>query len=245
MNYFFYIILGVAPSLIWLVFYLRKDANPEPKTMVFKIFLGGALMGPIAVFLQMAIMGVFGKILNLPYFFAALSLANKSFFFNIFLIAPLTEEFLKYLVVKYRVLKNPSFDEPLDAMLYLIISALGFAAVENLLYILLAENLTMQLAVNQTVTRFLSAILLHTLSSGILGYFLAKSMINFKNRKKLFLQGFILAIAIHSAYNYLAWLLSSNSHTAAPLLAIFLLSLSGIVAWQFKRLKNQLSVCNI
>ena len=38
-----YVILGLLPSLTWLSYYLTKDLHPEPKKMILKIFLWGAL----------------------------------------------------------------------------------------------------------------------------------------------------------------------------------------------------------
>ena len=43
MSYFIYIIAGVLPSAIWLLFYLRKDRHPESKRMILKIFLYGMI----------------------------------------------------------------------------------------------------------------------------------------------------------------------------------------------------------
>ena len=244
MNYLFYSVLGLAPSLIWLMFYLRKDQHPEPKNMVLRIFFWGALMGPAAIFFQLITRWGCQPTLEWYSFWASIGQNDFRYFLNIFLFAPLIEEFLKYIVVRWQVLKNPSFDEPLDAMLYLIISALGFAAVENLLNIFLAPNLTPSLAVSQSIARFLSATLLHTLSSGLLGFFLALSLLNLKKRRLFFWGGFLLAIGFHSLYNYLAWLISSNK-LFILILALFLVGLGALVSWQFYYLKKQLSICKI
>jgi len=242
--YLGYAILGFLPSAIWLLFYLNKDSHPEPKKMVFKVFFWGMLTGPAAIILQLSARWLCGPIGDLSSFFASVGQRDSRFFLNILLFAPLIEEYLKYYVVKRIILKNPAFDEPLDAMLYLIISALGFAATENLLNIFLASNLTLQLAASQAIARFLSATLLHTLASGILGYFLARSLLNLKKRKSILAAGFILAVAFHSFYNYLAWLLEYNKLLALAL-ATFLILLIIIVSWQFGRLKKQLSICKI
>ena len=244
MDYFFYIILGLAPSLIWLMFYLRKDQHPEPKKMVLKIFLLGALTGPIAIVFQLATRWSCQPTFEWPQFWATISLNDYRYFLNIVLFAPLIEEFLKYSVVKWQVLKNPSFDEPLDAMLYMIISALGFAAVENLLNIFLAPGLNMQLALSQAIARFLSATFLHTLTSGLLGYFLALSLLNFKKKRLFFWGGFLLAASLHGFYNYLAWLIDFNK-VFVIVLTLFLVALGALVSWQFYSLKKQLSVCKI
>lgn len=241
----FYILLGLAPSVIWLIFYLRKDSRPEPKTMVLKIFILGALMGPAAVLLQLAARWLSQPTTEWLPFFAALDKRGGGLFFlNIAVFAPLSEEFLKFLVVRWAVLKNPSFDEPIDAMIYLIISALGFAALENLLNIFFLPELTLNKALNQAVVRFISATLLHTLSSGILGYFLALSLANFKKRALILGEGFLLAVVIHSLYNYFAWLTDFNKFIILPMAGL-LAGASIAVLWQFRRLKKRLSVCKI
>lgn len=244
MNYIYYTALGLAPSLIWLMFYLHKDRHPEPKKLVLKIFLWGALMGPAAIVLQLATRWASQPTSEWSYFMATLGQNDFRYFLNIILFAPIIEEYLKYAVVKRHVLKDPSFDEPLDAMLYLIISALGFAAVENLLNIFLAPNLTIQAALSQATARFLSATFLHTLSSGLMGYFLALSLLNIKKRKMYLLTGFLLAIGFHGLYNFLAWLLNS-SIVYAFALAFLLMILAGIITWQFYYLKKQLSICKL
>jgi len=245
MSYFLYVVLGILPSLIWLFFYLHKDARPEPRTLVFKICLWGALIGPLAMLIQL-----FARWLGQPtsdwsLFFAGLGQRDWRFFFNILLLAQLAEEYLKYAVVRWQVLKNPAFDEPLDAMLYLIISALGFAAIENLLNIFLLTDLKIETALTQALARFLSATLLHALSSGILGYFLARSLFDFEKRKRLLFAGFLLAISLHSFYNFLAWWMETEKLLAGLSLAGLLAGLAILVSWQFRRLKKQLTICKI
>jgi RsiW-degrading membrane proteinase PrsW (M82 family) len=212
--------------------------------MIILVFIWGALMGPLAIFLQFLALKLCQPTIQWSQFSSSLDQNSYFFFLNIIIFAPLTEEFLKYLVVKWQVLKNPDFDEPLDAMIYLIISALGFAAVENILNIFLMPDITLRLALSQSLARFLSATLLHSLCSGILGYFLARSLLNLRKRHLIFGTGFLLAVAVHSFYNYLAWLLDFNKFFTFAM-ALFLLAMVGLVGWQFRYLKNQLAICKI
>lgn len=243
-NYFIYAVLGVTPSLIWLFYYLHEDNRPEPKKIVLQVFLLGALMGPAALLAQFFLRWLCSPTVDWHFFINISGQRDTRFFLNIILFAPLTEEFLKYLAVRWRVLKNPAFDEPFDAMLYLIISALGFAAIENLLYVFSLPELTIGNALLQTTTRFLSATFLHTLASGILGFFLAISWLKFKQRKIIFAIGFILAAALHGLYNYLAWLIESDKFYSLCLAGL-LIALGGVIHWQFHALKKKLSVCKL
>lgn len=234
-NYLIYIALGVLPSLVWLFFYLREDVNPEPNEMIIKVFLAGMIFGPLAIALEYSA----AKFSQVYFHFDS----ARVFLLNILLFAPLFEEYLKYRAVKWQVLKNPAFDEPLDAMLYLVISALGFAAIENIIYIIPApaEAFSMANVCYHTFTRFLTAVFLHTLSSGILGFFIAKSFLDFKHRKRIFITGFFLAFLFHSFYNYLA----GSTYQVNGAIAGFLMIVAAIVIWQFKNLKKQLSICKL
>ena len=55
MNYPIYIFFGLAPSVIWLLFYLRKDVHPESNKMILKIFLYGMIIAVIAAFVEISI----------------------------------------------------------------------------------------------------------------------------------------------------------------------------------------------
>src|SRR3989338_7586170 len=121
MIYLIYLFFGLAPSIVWLLFFLRKDAHPESNRMVLRIFLYGVLIALPALFVEIGISQTFSKIPLSKSIIAIL---------NIFLGVAFIEEFFKYLVVREKVLKDPELDEPIDLILYMIISALGFAAVE-------------------------------------------------------------------------------------------------------------------
>ena len=95
-------------------------------------------------------------------------------------------------------------DEPIDWPIYMITAALGFAALENALF--LREPISNGATVVSLLTgqlRFLGSTLLHSVASGILGIGLGLSvgMRGFK-RKWYILMGLIFAIALHSVFNF-------------------------------------------
>lgn len=235
MSYPLYIVLGVLPSIIWLLFYLRKDAHPESNRMVLKIFFYGMLIALPAVFLEMGIFSVIGELKFSPSIVTIL---------NTFLGVALIEEVLKYLVVREKVLNNPEFDEPIDVMLYMIIVALGFAAVENILILFgLAPTFLIAEALSISLFRFLGATFLHALVSGTVGFFIAISLFETKKRTQLIALGLGLAIILHGLYNFAIIKTEGNLKLLIPL--IIIIGLAIFVSFSFKKLNKLKSVCKI
>lgn len=193
LNYPLYIFFGILPSILWLLFYLRKDTRPEPKKMILKIFLYGALATlPAILFETMFFEAV--KRIGFPSLIA--------FCLNIFLGVALIEEFLKFFVIKEKVLNDPEFDEPIDSMIYMIIAALGFAAAENLLILFPLQSPFWGEIIEISFLRFLGATFLHALCAAIVGYFIGLSFFKKEERNKLIFIGLILAMLLHGFYNF-------------------------------------------
>ena len=229
MNYFFLIVLAILPSFIWLLFYLRKDAHPESNRMILKVFIWGMLAALPAVFIQL---GFFD--LSFPPLV------------NVFIGVALVEESLKYLVVRQKVLTSSELDEPLDIQLYMIIAALGFAALENILKFFSPDIFNLGLAETLVVAGFIfiSSTFLHALVSGMLGYFLALSCSEPKKKWHLLILGFSLATVWHGLYNF-AIMKIEESLSFAILVVVILASAAVIVSLGFKKLKKMQSTCKI
>ena len=232
-------ILAPLPSIIWLAFYLRKDKHPEPNKMVVKIFFFGAIMIVLAALLEQ---GLFEGL-------KIISLSEKILLLVIGFA--LIEELLKYLVVKFGVLKNPNFDEPIDSMIYLIIAALGFAAAENIY--LLSQISPLKIPIGETIefitTRFLGATFLHALASAVMGYFLAASLCTkSKFRKTLIFGGLIAATILHSVFNYII-ILNIDRHIETYqrniLIFVLLFGTAIMVSLMFKKINKFRSICKL
>ena len=235
MSYPLYIVFGVLPSIIWLAFYLRKDVHPESNQMVLKIFFYGMLAALPAAFLEMGIFKEFGKLNLSPFLIVVL---------NTFIGVALVEEVLKYLVVRGKVIHSPELDEPIDAMLYMIIAALGFAALENILILFrLGPAFLFGQALGISVLRFLGATFLHALCSGTVGYFLALSFFEIKKRVKLLSFGLGISILLHGLYNFSIIEIEGSLRFLIP--GIILIGLAIFVSLGFKRLQKLASVCRI
>jgi len=255
MNYFFYILLGVTPSIIWLSFYLRKDVHPEPKKLILKVFILGIGAAGLACLIENLISNAFVK-LNWAGPYAQI--------LYIFLGVALVEETLKYMAVekKYVIFKNgiirdSECDEPTDLMIYMIISALGFAALENIL-IFSVKNMVFFETVLVASLRFIGATFLHALCSGTFGFFIALSFLKIKRRAYLLAAGLMISTLLHGLFNYsimkieqsmaiengLIMIVNSNLFFISFLCLISLiLGLAIFVGWAFKKLNKVKSVC--
>jgi len=236
------IILAVAPGVIWLFYFLRKDVHPEPKRMILKIFFYGMLATLPAALIERG----FQWLLLLKDVSFSAPWQNYIFsFFCIVITIALVEELLKYLVVRGKILSHPEFDEPMDLMLYMIIAALGFATLENIFIFLSGEIFfyTFQETLTLAIFRFISATFLHALCSGTLGFFMALSFCEIKNKGLLFFFGLAIAVLLHGLYNFSIMELGGKLQFGIPL--IILVSLAFFVSFGIKRLKKLKSICKI
>ena len=125
----------------------------------------------------------------------------------------------KFLIIYLIAFKSKFFDEPIDALIYLITGALGFSALENTLYlvnVIIEDGVTLG-ALNMNL-RFLGATLLHIVSSAAVGVALAFSFYKQKKFRKIFIvAGIAGATALHTVFN----LFIINTHTISETLLVF------------------------
>lgn len=180
--------LGFAPAIFWLAYFYKRDAlEPEPKLLVVRTFFLGLLVTfPVAIF-QGALASVFG------------------FFILAVVVAPIVEELAKYSVVRYGIFENREFNEPMDGIVYAAAAALGFASIENAFYILSAYFESPAGAVMTFTFRALFSVPAHALISSTWGYALGRAkFVSPERRNAIIYQGIIIAIILHSLFNFLA-----------------------------------------
>lgn len=230
-----YFILAVIPSILWLLFYLRKDKHPEPNKIVIKIFFWGILAALGALFFEWL------------YQEALIFLSLQNIIILVIIGMAFIEEYIKYFVVKKKALKSSEFDEPIDAMLYLIIAALGFAAAENILLIngLHMAGVATSRILEVTMGRLLGAVFLHALASGIVGYFLARSLLLKHKRKSFVGLGILIATCLHGIYNYIIIEIAPRDERAIVLIIVLLILMAIIISKAFKNLYKLKSICKI
>jgi len=176
---------GLLPSLIWLWFWLREDANPEPRTMIVATFLGGTLSVIAAIFAEK---------------YVAETISDPTLRYTIWAAV---EEIVKVIAVAVIALNSGYNDEPIDAMIYCIVVALGFAALENTLFLFNPlSNGEVALSIATGNMRFVGATLVHIVSTATVGFALGYAYYRGYFAKFLAVViGLSAAITLHAAFN--------------------------------------------
>lgn len=186
---FFALIGGVLPALVWLYFWLKEDSKcPEPRHLILLAFIAGMVAVPLVLPFQKWAIAHYGEVSVMVIFIWAA-----------------VEEIMKYGLAAVAVLWRRAVNEPIDPMMYMVTAALGFAALENTLFLLspIADGRLIDSFVTGNL-RFLGATLLHVLASAVVGFALAVSFYAHKRLMPIYTSiGLILAIGLHTAFNLL------------------------------------------
>lgn len=180
-------IIGIVPAFVWLWFWLDEDIHHEPARMLTLSFIGGMVAVLAVLPIEKITYDYFGSSGIIP-----------------FSIWSATEELAKFLFVYFIALRNKKItDEPIDDMIYLIVSALGFVTLENTLFLIdLVRDGNIPSTIIHSNLRFIGASLLHVMSSATIGIFMGLSFYKKEKERIIYtLSGIIIAIVLHTAFN--------------------------------------------
>jgi RsiW-degrading membrane proteinase PrsW (M82 family) len=181
-------VVGAAPSLFLLVFFYLKDRyEPEPRGHVALAFGKGMLS-------------------IVPSYFAARGLelwvgrtwlvlgGTPAKLFEAFVIAALVEELAKWGIFLALIYWWSEFDEPLDGVVYGVALALGFATVENVLFVF-QDGLTMGLL------RAVFAVPAHALFGAVMGFYFGRAKFHGHKRPRMLL-ALAVPLVFHGVYDF-------------------------------------------
>lgn len=179
---------GILPALLWLWFWLKEDTRrPEPRGVILRTFLAGMAAVPLVLPFEKLASATLGDGAMTVIVWAAI------------------EEIFKYGAAILAALRSRFMDEPIDGIIYLITAALGFAALENVLFLSgpLGDGELMRGFVTGDL-RFIGATLLHTVSSAAIGGSIALSFYKHRVVKlEYHLVGVLCATLLHAVFNFL------------------------------------------
>ena len=174
---------ALIPAFILLIYFVKSDRFPEPTHLIVKTFFWGfAIVVPILIIvlpIQDLVTGLFSGVV-----LKSVAMA--------FILAAIPEELFKYLVLKNYCAKQTDFDEPMDGIVYGATVSLGFAALENVMYVI-------QGGMEVAVLRMFTAVPMHAACGGVMGYFFSQS--HFEGNQSQRIKGLYAAIIYHGLYN--------------------------------------------
>ncbi len=187
LNIVIIILAAIAPCAFWLwIIYKGDKYKPEPKRMVIRTFLFGmAVAIPVAIIESILYPGsVQGN------------LAVSTAAYVAFVVAGVTEEAGKFSVVRLSVYNSPHFEEPSDGLIYSAAAALGFASLENVIYVV-------SFGWQVLLVRGLFSNLAHVLFSSLWGYPLALTKLGMLKHKSFTYFGLVAAMIAHGIFDFL------------------------------------------
>ena len=204
---YFKILAAIAPAIVLAVIMIRKDTRPEPLGWLLAAVGLGILVGPAVLLLSH---------LGWPDFetdtFLGAVLAS-------FINAAFPEEVLKLAALSILVKRCKHFDEMFDGIVYAVCIGMGFAGVENILYLLGAEDEWMTVG----ISRALLAVPMHYFFAIIMGTFFSLGWFDEKNRKAYMTAALALPILVHGAYDTLCFSMGLNEDFCSYILIAFIL----------------------
>ncbi len=178
--------MTLLPSILLFLYIYTHDEHPEPKGLVLKIAIFGALAAIPVVLTVLAINEYFEPVAH-PLLAAA--------YFS-FVEAAIPEEVFKLLVVLIFAYRHSAFDEPFDGIVYCATASLGFATLENILYV---SSGGLPLAIGRALT----AVPLHAFCGVIMGYYVGQARFSAGVRNvQLWFCALVYPIFFHGLYNW-------------------------------------------
>ena len=178
---------ALAPVAAVIVYIYVKDKyeKESKRYLTLAVVLGGVVSIIITTILYL----FFDLFLPLPDDYSIWQQFVKAFF-----VVGFIEEFSKYLMVRGFLQPRTVFNEPYDGIIYAVMVSMGFAAVENIMYVI-------QGGINVAFLRAFTAIPAHATFGIIMGYYMGKAKFS-KNKFKWNLIGLFTAVLFHGAYDF-------------------------------------------
>lgn len=186
--------LSVLPVVLLMVFIYRQDKyQKEPVKSLAKAFIGGMLAIP----LDILIVGLINRLWM-----------GGTVFYNAFWEAGIPEELSKFLVFMALIWWDKNFDEYFDGIVYASFIGLGFACIENVMYVFSAASESLGSGLSTGIVRAILSVPGHFLFGVVMGYFF--SLAKFKKGKRFgyLMSGLLLAMLAHGLFD---WMLMISS----------------------------------
>lgn len=210
-----FIALAIAPGIAICLFIFHRDRfNREPKlNLVLTFILGAVTVFPAAIienrFMPLSDNSIAGTAVTA------------------FLIVALTEEFVKFAVLRLYAYPKKSFDEPLDGIVFAVVASMGFATAENVMYVLKAAEIGDGYKV--AFLRMFLSVPAHATFGVLMGYHVGKAKFDKANSTAWMVRGLFWAVVFHGLFDFFLFL--QQSPDVAPYVSELLLFIGAVVSF--------------
>lgn len=201
------IIAAVAPAIVLAIIMIRKDRRPEPIGWLLAAVGLGILCGPAVLIISK----LFFPDIPADTYLGA--------FLTSFIEAAIPEEGFKFLALYFLAKKCKHFDEMFDGIVYAVCIGMGFAGLENILYLFGADEGWVIVG----ISRALLSVPMHYCFAIIMGSFFALGWFDKRNRKRYFAAALLLPIIVHGLYDTLCFSLDVDENFSLVILILFIL----------------------
>lgn len=177
------IVAGLLPALLVVVYFYRSDRFPEPRNAIAGVAVMGVLSILAVIPIQLLLQGM-GRLWSFPY---------GAELFRAFVLAGFVEEFVRFLLL-LAVAQSAHFDEPMDGPVYGVTLAMGFAAVENIAYVLDGGPAV-------AVVRAFTAVPAHAAVGLVMGYLVTLGRFLPRWRREFYALALAIPVAVHGCYD--------------------------------------------
>ena len=176
---------ALAPVIAVIIYIYYKDKyEKEPLSLLLKSFILGVISIIPAILLETLAekigLGVSRDIVQTAIY--------------AFIGVGFSEEFSKYVFLRYYIYPKKEFDEPFDGIVYAVMISMGFAAAENIMYVI-------QGGFSVAWSRMFTAIPAHATFGILMGYYVGKAKFH-DNKFLLMVKGLGIAVLLHGFYDF-------------------------------------------
>lgn len=204
LDIFLALTLGLFPGIVLAIaIYVKDHHEPEPLRLLFFSFL----LGGLSLLLSLIPSEL------LAYYLEDWGNFLESEAIHAFATVAFVEEFCKFFIVRWILYPNRHFNEPLDGIVYSVMVGLGFASLENLIYIF-------RFGLDSGFLRMFSAVPAHAVFAVIMGYYLGIARFSHRHEHWYAALALLSAVFLHGSYDYFLFLSSIPGMWTGALLSL-------------------------
>jgi RsiW-degrading membrane proteinase PrsW (M82 family) len=183
------LIIALAPVFILTIYvYSRDKYEKEPLNLLIKALFLGLLIAIPVLFLEKFLSAI-----------SPLMTYGQTAFYNAFVVAAFSEELFKFLALFLLVWSNANFNEKFDGIVYAVFISLGFAGIENILYVFQHGETTGYI-------RAIVSVPAHAIFGVGMGFYFGLAKFYPKQRTGFLIKSFVYPILLHGIFDFILML---------------------------------------